>query len=251
MTPLNLEEVDTFVNNNISNFHDRRISILSNLTIKSLLSKNPYLFRAKNISTAGELVESTMTAFLSSSEEKLFGGFLEELAVFVAGKTKNGRKSSSQGIDLEFTDDQVHYIVSIKSGQNWGNSSQHKKLAQDFKSAQIRLKQSRHTSEVRAVLGICYGKAKTTIASENYYKIVGQNFWALISGDRDLYKNIIEPVGYRAKEHNERYEKERCRIVNLLTRQFIERYCDASGNIDWQKIVEANSGNYDLDKMQL
>jgi len=45
------------------------------------------LFRAKNILTAGELMEGLRDAFLSSSEEKLFGDFLEDLAVFVAKQT--------------------------------------------------------------------------------------------------------------------------------------------------------------------
>ncbi|MCP4361921.1 MAG: hypothetical protein GY796_28245, partial [Chloroflexi bacterium] len=38
-----------------------------------------------------------------------------------------------------------------------------------------------------------------------YLKVVGQNFWYLISENKDLYTDIIEPIGYRAKQHNEAF----------------------------------------------
>jgi len=63
-----------------------------------------------------------------------------------------------------------------------------------------------------------------------------------------LYVQIIEPIGYKAKEHNDRFISEKDRISNLLTKQFIDEYCDNSGTIDWPKVVLANSGNYDLDR---
>ncbi|MEK7311291.1 MAG: cytosolic protein, partial [Chloroflexota bacterium] len=65
---------------------------------------------------------------------------------------------------------------------------------------------------------------------------------------KDLYTDIIEPIGYRAKEHNENFMRERSRVINLFTRQFIDEFCDTTGFIDWAKLVEFNSGNYDLDR---
>src|ERR1051325_11179005 len=119
MNYLDLEEVRQYVNDNIDDFHRRRKQILSLLTLRTLLKKYPYLFRAKNITKASELVEVKMSAILSSSEEKLFGDFLEGLAIFVAEKTTGGHKSSSQGVDLEFTSDNIHYIVAIISCPSW------------------------------------------------------------------------------------------------------------------------------------
>lgn len=81
-----------------------------------------------------------------------------------------------------------------------------------------------------------------------YLKLVGQNFWAFISGNRELYKEIIEPVGYRAREHNEQYKQQADALANRLIKRFVELYCDERGVIDWYKLVEANSGNYDLDR---
>jgi hypothetical protein len=248
MNRLDLDHVCQFVNSNIASFHQHRIASLEQLTLNVLLKKkNPYLFKAKYITTAIELMESLLEAFLSSSEEKLFGDFLEDLAIFITSQTCGGHKSTAQGVDLEFINRGTHYVVSIKSGPNWGNSSQHRKLAQDLKNAEIRVKQSRTALKVQPVLGICYGKTRTNYMKAGYLKVVGQNFWYLISEDKGLYTDIIEPIGYRAKERNEAFDAERAKVINRFTKEFIDQFCDASGVINWGKLVEFNSGNYDLD----
>lgn len=247
MNPLSLDEVNTYANETIIDFHQRRIKSLASLKLDKLLKKNPYLFRAKNIVTAADLMTSLLDAFLSSSEEKLFGDFLEDLAIFIASKTCNGRKSTAPGVDLEFENKDIYYIVSVKSGPNWGNSSQQSKLVEDLQKAVIRVKQSRHGVNVQAVLGICYGKTRTNYL-RGYLKVVGQNFWYLISENADLYTDIIEPIGYRAKEHNDAFHEGKARVVNRFTKEFIDRFCDETGAIDWIRLVEFNSGNYDLDK---
>jgi len=247
MEELNLDDVRAYVNENVVDFHQRRITSLEKLTLNKLLKKNPYLFKAKNITTASQLIEGLLDAFLSSSEEKLFGDFLEGLAVFIAEKTCNGHKSAATGVDLEFINNSIHHVVSIKSGPNWGNSSQQNKLQQDLQKAVATVKQSRFGTNVQAVLGICYGKTKTSYL-RGYLKVVGQNFWYLISENEDLYTDIIEPIGYRAKQHNEMFVDEKGRVVNRFTKEFIESFCDDTGAIDWVKLVEWNSGNFDLDK---
>jgi hypothetical protein len=247
MNPLDIDRVNAFVNENIVDFHQRRIKSLHDLKLERLLTKNPYLFRAKNIQTAGQLIEGLLDAFLSSSEEKLFGDFLEDLAVFVAEITCGGHKSTAPGVDLEFLHNQIHYVVSIKSGPNWGNSSQQRKLEQDLKDAVTRVKQSRRGANVQPVLGICYGKTRTSYL-RGYMKIVGQNFWYLISEDPNLYTDIVEPIGYRAKEHNRAFDIEKSNVTNRFTQQFINRFCDESGAIDWPRLVAFNSRNFDLDR---
>jgi len=44
---IDLEEVKNYVNENIDDFHERRLLIISELTLDRLTSKNPYLLRAK------------------------------------------------------------------------------------------------------------------------------------------------------------------------------------------------------------
>jgi len=245
MNQLAISDVKAYVNENIETFHRNKIKTLQTINLQAVLKKkNPYLFKAKNITLAASLIEEILEAFLYSSEEKLFGDFLEDLAVFIAGKTFNGRKSSASGIDLEMEKARIRYLVSIKSGPNWGNSAQHKKQESDFQIAVKVLRQSKHTEQIQAVLGICYGKVKTSYL-RGYMKIAGQNFWFFISDNPNLFTDIIEPLGHKAKEHNDQFSKQKTRLINSFTREFLNLYC-ASGNIDWVKLVQFNSGNLDL-----
>ena len=248
MQPLNLPFVEEYVNRNIVSFHSRRLNSLENLTLRRLLNKNPYLFKAKNMQSAGQLVKGFMDAFLSSSEEQLFGDFLEGLAVYVAQQTTGGHKSTAPGVDLEFLNKGIHFVVSIKSGPNWGNSSQQDKLEEDLRGAVRRLKQLQQTLNVQPVLGICYGKTRTSNMNRGYLKVVGQNFWYLISENKELYTEIVEPIGFKAKEHNERFLAQKVNVENRLTGMFIEGYCHPSGSIDWPKLIRETCGNYDMDK---
>jgi len=85
--------------------------------------------------------------------------FPESLPEWFINKTVyNGNKSAAEGIDLEFDADGVKYIVSIKSGPNWGNSSQIKKMKDNFNKAKRILRTSHSTMNIIAVNGCCYGK---------------------------------------------------------------------------------------------
>ncbi len=245
MDQLNLEEVNQYVNKYIDEFHEAKIKSLKAINLKDIIKKkNPYLFKAKNLNVASELVTNLLEAFLSSSEEKLFGDFLEQFAIFISSKTCNGRKSAATGIDLEFENNNILYLVSIKSGPNWGNSSQHGKQQTDFQKAVQVVKQANKNKNVQPVLGICYGKTRTTYP-RNYMKVVGQNFWYLISKNENLYTDIVEPLGYRAKEHNDKFNEEKDAVINRFTEELLKTFC-VNGKIDWKKLVEYNSGNLDL-----
>lgn len=162
MRELDLKDIRCYVKENISSFHIAKIKSLDCLKLSKILKrKNPYLLRAKNILTAGELVSSLLNAHVSSSEETIFGDWLEGLAIFINSKVYDGYKSGIQGIDLEFDNNERRFIVSIKSGANWGNSSQIKKMIQDFKTAKKTLRTSNSNLNIVAVNGCCYGKEKT------------------------------------------------------------------------------------------
>jgi hypothetical protein len=245
MKKLNLKEVEKYVNENITTFHNAKLESLSKLNLKKILRrKNPYLFKAKNITLASDLVDSILEAHLSSSEEELFGAFLEDFAIFIAGKTCDGRKSANKGIDLEFINNSCLYLVSIKSGPSWGNSSQKRKLRDDFESALKVLKQSSHRINVTPVEGICYGKVKSKFV-KGYLRVMGQNFWYLISENKELYKDIVEPLGYRAKVHNDKFIEMKNSVKNNLTKVLLNDFCFNNGQLDWDKIVEFTCGNFD------
>jgi hypothetical protein len=79
-------------------------------------------------------------------------------------------------------------------------------------------------------------------ANGDYYKLCGQAFWELISGDPDLYISIIEPLGYKAKQKNESFLNSYAKKINLFTREFVDAFCDSTGEINWNKLLEFNSG---------
>jgi hypothetical protein len=241
MTKLNLKEVEKYIEDNIGSFHKAREEGLKKLKLSNiLLKKNPYLFKAKNILTAQKLVESLVRAYLSSQEETMFGTFLERLAIFVCEKVYGGKKSSAEGIDLEFQKDGVIYIVTVKSGTNWGNASQISKMKDNFRKAKQRLRTNSKKMPIEAINGCCYGRVPKTDKGE-YQKIAGQLFWEFISNDSNLYTEIIEPLGHRAKERNKEFEEIYSRMVNIYTEQFIKEFCK-DGIIDWDKLVKFNSG---------
>ena len=232
-----------YVNRQIVSFHNARITRLEQLELEDVLKKkNPYLFRAKHVVTAADLVSEIMDAFLSSSEEKLFGDFLEDLAIFISEQVCGGQKSSAEGLDLEFVRENTKYLVSIKSGPNWGNSSQYKALREAFKRAKVVQRQRNSSLNIETVLGICYGRARTTFGGD-FTKYTGQSFWHFLSGDANLYIDIIEPIGYEAKRHNDDFEEKRVALINRFSKQFIDAFCDSEGNIDWVSLVRFNSGN--------
>ena len=245
MNKLNIAEVKRYVEENIGDFHKKRVDKLDQLKLKDVLRrKNPYLFKAKNIQTAQELIQGVVDAFISSSEEGIFGNWLEGLAVFVNNKVYGGRKSGIPGVDLEFDKDGVRYIVSIKSGPDWGNDSQIKKMVDNFNSARKVLRTSGAKINVTTINGCCYGRTTTRNnykPNGDYYKYCGQVFWSFISGNNELYKEIVEPLGYIAKEKNEEYMKAYNQKINLFTKELANDFFKDNGEIDWNKLLEFNS----------
>ena len=73
-------------------------------------------------------------------------------------------------------------------------------------------------------------------------KYCGEKFWTLISGEPTLFVDIVEPLGFKAKEKNEEYYAEYGRMINKFTKEFIADYCNDKGDINWDKIVRLNAG---------
>lgn len=239
--PLQMNEIREHIQTHINQFHQRRAESLRKLRLVQILKrKNPYLFRAKNLNTFHELVKHLLDAHLSSQEETIFGEFLENLAVFVCSQTYRGRKSSAEGIDLEFSKDGTHYLVSIKPGPNWGNSSQIKRMVENFKKAQRILRTNNPTTHIQAINGCCYGKDANPDKGD-YLKLCSQEFWGFISGDSRLYIDLIEPLGWQAKQKNDEFYQEYARILNQFTIEFANQF-SLDGKIDWEKLVKINSG---------
>ncbi|MGB4205827.1 MAG: PmeII family type II restriction endonuclease [Bacteroidales bacterium] len=241
MKKLNLEDVINYVEHNIGTFHEKRIRSLDNLSLRKVLKrKNPYLFKAKYALTAEKIIKGIVEAHISSSEEGIFGDWLEGLAIYINEKVYGGKKSGITGIDLEFDKDEVRHIVNIKSGPNWGNSSQIAKMVADFKSAKKALRTSNSKLNILAVNGCCYGQDNKPDKGD-YFKYCGQAFWEYISGNSKLYIEIIEPLGHKARERNNEFMESYTQMINKFTREFTIDFCKINGEIDWERLVKFNS----------
>jgi hypothetical protein len=91
-----------------------------------------------------------------------------------------------------------------------------------------------------AVNGCCYGSDNHPDKG-SYFKYCGQKFWRFISGDENLYTQIIEPLGQQAKERNDDFMQSYAQMINKFTVEFAQGFCEKNGRIDWNKLVIFNS----------
>lgn len=248
MSRLSYKKIEEFISEGVIRpFYQNRFDRLEKLRLGNIIKrKNPYLFKAKNITTASEFVKQILDAFLSSQEETVFGDLLENLSIYICGQVYKGKKAEQgkyPSVDLIFSRNNKTYIVGIKSGPNWGNSDQIKEMKRNFKKAKYLLKKEGVKGQIISVNGCMYGKDRkpykedTRDRESSYYKYCGQEFWHLISGKKELYKDIIKPLNKQVKKRDERFKALYGQKINQLTEQFLKLFCD-KGIINWDKIIE-------------
>lgn len=111
----------------------------------------------------------------------------------------------------------------------------------DFSTAQKTLRTGNSNLQIVCVNGCCYGR-DTNPDKGSYSKYCGQRFWEFIGGNKTIFTDIIEPLGYKAKEKNDEFCVKYTGVLNLFTKDFVLEYCNDNGDINWKRIVEFNSG---------
>ena len=86
----------------LDNFYTNLIKKVDSLNIKAVMKrKNPYLFRAKAMNGAAQIIDAILAAFVSSSEETIFGNvFFEPIATAAAQGQKALPHSNSRFVAL-------------------------------------------------------------------------------------------------------------------------------------------------------
>ncbi len=231
-------EVEAIVSRHIAAFADRRRKKIAELKPRELLSrKNPYLFIARQIETPDELAEAVVSAALSSSEETVFGGTLEDIAIDICAAAFGGYKSVAEGVDLEFTRGGRRYLVSIKSGPNWGNRDQVSRMRENFRRAIGIARQRDAQADVLAVNGCCYGLQSPSDRGD-YIKLCGAEFWELISGEPEMYQRLIHPIRQAASNG---FTSERHALTDRVRDELVSKWSDGDGNLDWAAIVAGSA----------
>lgn len=235
---MNTNELEKLIAKCLHDFYDRRTKRIQELKLKDFMSKkNPYLFRAIGTEKASEIVEDVLRAFISSSDEGMFGdAFFEPIAKLASG----GVVAPSEGVDVAVETGNRYMAIAVKSGPNWGNAGQLRKQNQDFIALQSRLYKLH--KQFDAVIGHGYGRKKGKPKGKVYRNISGQAFWTEITGDPDFYLKLI-----RLMKDELEYKKAWDSAVNRFTGEFIEDFCFPDGQIDWEKLVQFVSEDKTLD----
>jgi hypothetical protein len=233
------KELEKLVNKQLGEFYKARLEKVQGLELKKALSrKNPYLFRAIGTENASQIVEYLLYAILSSSDETIFGNtFFEPVAKEVAKIVFNGVVAPASGIDFTIETNVKYSAYGMKSGENWGNSSQKSQLKTDFgKSQKILYKIQK---QFDPVVGHGYGTKNTSFNPKTGWRDVsGQAFWKEISGDANFYLKIIQLMKDFPQKHRTEFQKSWDALVNKFTSEFISDFCNSDGSIDWDKLTK-------------
>lgn len=227
----------------LETFYGTLIEKIDGLNIQKVMKrKNPYLYRAKAMQSATEIVDSVLTAFVSSSEETIFGNcFFEPIAIAASG----GNKALAEGIDIMIQNKETNTIsaIAVKSGPSVFNADSKKRQEQNFTAASKLAQQAKARYE--AYIGYCYGKKKDSGRGKPkmYQELAGKRFWAELTGDEEFYIKIIGYMGTMPEKYVADYKESYNRAANRLVREFSNSFCRDDGSIDWEKLVEFNSGD--------
>lgn len=239
-------QLDAEIQRLLDILYKKRFEKLAEIDLKRLLKKNPFLFRSVGIQDPNELIEAMLDAFLSSSDETIFGNdFFEPLAYWTATAANKDKKDttvsigSASGMDIAIETANAFLAIAVKSGTNIFNAQSTKGQSAEFRELQARLRKM--GKEIRPIVGYGYGrhKAKTSSSTEKH---AGQAFWQLISGEDDFYLRISDSIGKYASEHKEVYAAEYIKTKSRLLRQLALNFVDEDGTLNWQKIFKYNSG---------
>lgn len=235
---LSNKEMERLVDELLENFYHRRIEKISKLKLKDALSrKNPYLYKATGYEDASEIVKEILSAFMSSSDEGIFGdAFFEPLAEAVSG----GYVSEAEGVDVIKDSSGVYQAIAVKSGTNVFNADSRKKQLENF----VKLKQrvAKRNKRFEAIIGYGYGKKYNISSAHDIIEIAGQVFWEELTGDSEFYTKIVDLMKDKPQKHLPEYQKAFDAAVNRFTRDFIAEFCFEDGSIDWKKLLIFNSG---------
>lgn len=249
MEPINTsydeEVVKKAIANALDNFYGALINKIDAINIKDVMkSKNPYLYRAKSMRTSADIIESILQAFVSSSEETIFGNcFFEPIAIAACG----GTKSATKGVDIELYDTATNtkFFIAVKSGTSIFNADSMKKQGENFEEAQRTLRTSGGRIGFSAIVGYAYGTKNETGRGKAkiYEEVAGEEFWEALTGDKDFYTKIISYMGTLPEQYIDKYNTSYSKAYNRLVRDFSIEFCNPDGTINWEKLVDYNSGS--------
>ena len=223
----------------LTKFYEKRFKAVDNLNLRKILRrKNPYLFRAIGTEQASEIVKSILEAYMSSSDETIFGYvYFETIAQSLPGVMA----SDGEGADFKIEDKSTIRAYSQKSGPNPFNASQREKQNTQFLAMKARLAKIR--KQFDPILAYSYGRRiKPADKKHIYRETAGKAFWEEVTGDPDFYLKLIRLMDGIPQKRKAEYRQSWDAAMNRLEAEFLKDFCLKDGRIDWEKLTTFVSG---------
>jgi hypothetical protein len=243
LATLDPDKLEALIKKCLDDFHERRIKMLEKLNLRKVLRrKNPYLFKALGTEQAAEIVKKLLEAYVSSSDETIFGNVYFEK---IASNLPRVTVATGKGIDLEINEEKVIHEYALKSGANALNASQKEKMNIEFLELKSRLMKMQ--KQFDPVLAYAYGRKNNPSSGKYIYReSSGQEFWKEVTGDDQFYLKLITLMKDEPLKRIDRYQHDWDATINKFTKEFMEDFCFSSGHIDWEKLTKFVSASEPL-----
>lgn len=161
---------------------DKILLSLEDLSLDKLTNRSPYQLM---VACHGpeSVVDYCLEAYLSSSIESQMGNLLDSII-----KRVSGCASTIRGVDLDVKfPGGVRGLISLKTGETWGNSTSHKGQGDLFKEAKEAIGGD---MDIVSIMGIISSNKKSKKFTYADYKICGQTLLFLLTGDSEYYVTL-------------------------------------------------------------
>lgn len=151
----------------------------------------------------------------------------------------------AHGSDFVVETDRTYEVIALKSGTNIYNSSQTSKQNEEFDQIMRSLRATAGglRKEFIPIMGCGYGRSPRPepTGKRRYYKLAGQAFWEKITGSPDFYLDLVKLMRDDPDDHKPEFMAAWDRAITRFSGEFRKRFCDRTGNILWERLVEFNS----------
>jgi hypothetical protein len=234
--------VEKFIRKEITKFHNKKIKKIRNLSTRELINGDPFLVAMNNVNTGLCWIRQCVDRIVFASEETLRGHVYENIAKFIL-KLRFKEITLDSPVDIVLEGKHNIFLIEIKSGSSWGNSSQWFALRKHFEAAEKQINLMKINKSVIKLLGICYGNSRHIERDDGIIELRGPAFWTFVSGSTNFYFTLGKLCNSNSKLYAKKVELEKHKTILRLMEQFKGNVCYNNGEINKKKLLELN-GDY-------
>ncbi len=159
------------------------------INLPELLGKcNPYPM-VVNCKTPEDIVDFILQRHQQTSEQTIWGNFLESIAVKISEIKLNGYKSKEVCTDIEWVSNSKKHFRGWKSSPNWANADQKRTVINTEK--ELNKLDDFGSFKVLTSYGKTPNRKKSSV---NFTQISGQESWEEIGNDNEMYNKVMLAV---------------------------------------------------------